>query len=80
MRIQVFGAGCVPCKLMLQNVQQAVRELELPDEVEYVTRIQDLLDAGITGTPTLKIDGEVVSVGRALDVPRIKQLFSSAGK
>jgi protein-disulfide isomerase len=42
-----------------------------------VTRLQEMLDAGITGTPTLVVNGETKSVGRALDVPAIMALLSA---
>jgi predicted DsbA family dithiol-disulfide isomerase len=63
---------------MLSNVERAVRELGLPDAVEHVRRIQDMLDAGLTGTPALVIDGEVKVMGKALDVPDIKRILESA--
>lgn len=78
MRIQVYGTGCTPCKIMLANTQQAVRELGLPEQVEHVKRIQDMLEAGISGTPALAINGEIKVMGKALDVPQIKALLGAA--
>ena len=78
MRIQVYGSGCTPCKIMLANTEQAVRELGMPHQVEHVKRIQDMLEAGISGTPALAINGEVKVMGKALDVPQIKALLSAA--
>jgi len=78
MKVQVFGAGCASCKTMLRNVEVAVAELGLGTQVEHVTRVQAMLDAGITGTPALVIDGRVKCVGRALDVPDIKSLLASS--
>ena len=76
MRIQVFGTGCAPCKVMLRNVEAAVAELGLASQVEHVTRLEEMLDAGITGTPTLVVDGVIKSVGRALDVATIKSILT----
>ncbi|MBI5610689.1 MAG: thioredoxin family protein [Deltaproteobacteria bacterium] len=78
MQVQVYGTNCAPCKVMLENTQQAVRELGWPVFVENVRRIQDMLDMGITGTPALAIDGEVVVMGRALPVAEIKDLLVAA--
>jgi len=77
MKIQVYGTGCVPCKTMLRNVEAAVTELGLGAQIEHVTRVQAMLDAGITGTPALVVDGSVKCVGRALDVAAIKLLLTS---
>ncbi len=75
MKIQVYGTGCTPCKIMLANVQEAARQLNLADPVEHMTRIQDMLAAGVSGTPALAIDGELKVVGKALDVPAIVALL-----
>ncbi len=79
MKVQVFssGGGCAPCKVMLRNVQAAVSELGLATEVEYVTRIHQMLGLGITASPALVVDGEVKCVGRALDVPAIKAILAA---
>ncbi len=79
MKIQVFssGGGCAPCKIMLRNVEAAVAELGIAADVEYVTRVQQMLDLGITGTPALVVDGEVTCVGRALDVAAIKRILTA---
>jgi len=77
MKIQVFGSGggCAPCKTMLRNVEAAVADLGLSIPVEYVTRVQQMLDLGITGSPALVVDGEVKCVGRALEVAAIKAIL-----
>jgi len=62
MRIQVFATGCAPCKVMLRNVEAAVAELGLTSQVEHVTRLQEMLDAGITGTPALVVNARLHGV------------------
>jgi len=77
MKIQVFGSGgCGPCKTMLRNVEAAVVELGLSTKVEYVTRIQAMLELGITGSPALVVDGDIKCVGRALDVEAAKAILA----
>ncbi len=75
MKIQVYGTNCAPCKLMLANTQEAARQLGLQDAVQHMTRIQDMLAAGITGTPALAIDGEIKVMGKALEIPAIVALL-----
>jgi len=77
-KIQVFGTHCGACKTMNQNVDEAVRQTGLDCSVERVTRILDMIEHGVTGTPALKINGELKSVGRALDVETIKGLLANA--
>lgn len=75
MRVRVFGTGCASCTAMLRDTQAALTELGLDSPVEHVSRIQDMMAAGITGTPALEIDGTLCSEGRALDVAAIKRLL-----
>jgi hypothetical protein len=63
---------------MLKNVEIAVAELGLDCQVEHVNRISAMLEAGITGTPALAIDGRVEVMGRALDVASVKQILQPA--
>jgi len=78
MRIQVFGMGCSPCKEMLSNVKAAVERLGLDHPVEHVTRVKAMLNAGVTGTPALVVNGEIKCVGRVLDVTSIESILSSS--
>lgn len=75
MKIQVYGTSCAACKIMLANTQEAARQLGMQDDVVHMSRIQDMLTAGITGTPALAIDGEIKVMGKALDVPAIVALL-----
>jgi thiol-disulfide isomerase/thioredoxin len=36
MKIQVLGTGCGKCKMLTANAEQAVKELDLPVEIEKV--------------------------------------------
>lgn len=72
MKIQVLGTGCAPCKATLKNAHMAAEELGLDCQVEHVTRLQTMIEFGVTGTPALVVDGQVKSMGRLLDVPAIK--------
>lgn len=80
MKIQVFGSGggCAPCKTMLRNVELAIAALGLATQAEYVTRVQQMIDLGITGSPALVVDGEIKCVGRALDVAAVKAILTSS--
>ncbi len=80
MKIQVYGTGCTPCKIMLANTQQAALQLGLADSVQHVSRIQDMIAAGITGTPALVIDGEIKVMGKALDIPTIVALLRAGSQ
>ena len=44
MKIQVLGSGCPTCKKLFELTKQAVEELDLKTEVEYITDIQKIVD------------------------------------
>lgn len=78
MKIQVFGAGCVTCSALYENVCDAVNNLDLHLEVEYYTDLADLISLGTMGSPVLVIDGHIKSVGRVPSRKEIEALLQGA--
>lgn len=58
-RIQVFGTGCPKCNQLEANAKQAVQSLGIDAEVEKVTSLGQIAEAGVMLTPALAVDGEV---------------------
>jgi len=77
MKIQVLGSGCSSCKKIFELTKQAVRELGIDTEVEYVTDIQKIIEMGVMQSPVLAINGKPVMTGSTSDIERIKQLIIS---
>jgi small redox-active disulfide protein 2 len=75
MKVQVFGTGCAACKALKANVESAVAELGLGCEVEFESRLLEMVKYGVAQLPALVVDGEVKSVGRVLDVPSVKAML-----
>ncbi|PJA63480.1 MAG: thioredoxin family protein [Candidatus Portnoybacteria bacterium CG_4_9_14_3_um_filter_44_9] len=73
MKIQVLGAGCPTCKKLFELTKQAVEELDLKTEVEYITDIQKIVEMGVMSSPVLAIDGKPVITGFLPDVEKIKE-------
>lgn len=80
MKIQVLGSGCPTCKKLFELTQQAVDELGLKEEVDYVTDISKIVEMGVMSSPVLAIDGKPVMVGLVPDVDKIKSLLSEKTK
>ena len=72
MEIKVIGPGCANCKKLLEVTRQAVKEIGLEANVEYVTDIQKMVEMGIMQTPALAINGKVVMAGFVPDAKTIK--------
>jgi len=75
MKIQVLGSGCPTCKKLFELTKQAVEELKLSDEVEYITDIQKILEMGVMSSPVLAIDGKAVVVGSVPSIEKIKEVI-----
>ncbi len=60
-----------------QRAEAAAQALGLEYELEKVTDMNAIIDAGVTRTPALAVNGEIKSTGRVLSVEEIKTLLSA---
>lgn len=74
-KIQVLGSGCPTCKKLFELTNQAVKELGLKTEVEYITDIQKIIEIGVIQSPILAIDGKPAIVGFVPDIEKIKTVI-----
>jgi len=80
MKIQVLGSGCPTCHKLLELTQRAVKELNLNEEVEYITDVLKIVEMGVMSSPVLAVDGKPVMVGFLPDIEKIKSLLKEAQK
>ncbi len=73
MIIQVLGSGCPTCEKLFKLTKQAVEELKLQTEVEYVTDVRKIVAMGLMQSPVLAIDGKPALVGFVPDVKKVKE-------
>lgn len=74
--VKVLGSGCKNCKTLHQNVIDALAELNLAVDLEYVTDLQKIMEYGVMSMPALVVNGQVVSSGKVLKVEEVKNLLS----
>ena len=75
-RIKVFATGCVHCSRMRQNTLEAVAELGLPEgSLACVNDLNEIARMGVPGTPSLVIDGKLLSCGKVLKKEQITELI-----
>lgn len=77
MKLQILGSGCAKCKTLGQHAEAAAQALGLAYELEKVTDMNAIIDAGVMSTPALAVDGEVKSTGKVLSVDEIKTLLNA---
>ncbi len=78
MKIQVLGSGCSNCKKLYELTKQAVKELNIKTEVEYVTDISKIIEMGVMSSPVLAVDGKPVMTGLVPDIEKIKSLIQKS--
>jgi small redox-active disulfide protein 2 len=72
-KIEVFGSGCESCKKLLKLTKEAVGNLKLDIEVEYIDDIQKAIELGVMSFPVLTINEKPVIVGMVPSVEKIKE-------
>lgn len=64
MKIQIYGTGCPKCEKLAETVQAAVARSGIDAEIEKVTSIDAITNAGVMMTPAIGIDGKIICSGR----------------
>lgn len=75
MKIQVYGSGCPTCHKLFEYTKEAVKELNLDIEVEYICDIQKIVEMGLMQSPVLTINDKPVLVGSIGNKNIIKELI-----
>lgn len=75
--IKVLGAGCKSCHEMYENTKQAVKNVGLNIEVEYITDMQKVMEYGVMSMPALVVNEMVVSQGKVLKVTDAEKILKN---
>jgi small redox-active disulfide protein 2 len=63
-RIEVLGPGCPKCSRTYDEIKRILDELNLEADLVKVTDVFEIIDRGVSFTPALIVDGEVVLQGK----------------
>ena len=74
--IEILGTGCVKCKRLFSNAEQAVKDLKITAEIIKVEDLAEIVSRGVMLPPALFINGEVRAEGRIPDVNEIKKMLT----
>lgn len=78
MKIQVLGTGCPKCKKTYENIEKAIKDLDVCVDVEKVEDLRAIMNFGVMVTPAVAIDGEVKIAGKIPSVDDIKKLITGS--
>ena len=76
MKLKIYGSGCAKCNLLTEHAETAAQELGISYELEKVTDINSIIDAGVIRTPALAVDDQLVVVGQVPSAEKIKQYLA----
>jgi small redox-active disulfide protein 2 len=75
MKLSIYGKGCKKCDQLTANAQEAAETLGMTVEIEKVTDMNAIIDAGVMNTPALAIDGELVTEGKVASAEELEKLL-----
>lgn len=71
--VKVYGSGCKGCRTLHQNVIDALVEMNIAADVQYITDMQQIMESGIMSLPALAVNDTIVSSGRVLRTADVKK-------
>ena len=77
--VKVLGAGCKSCHEQYENAKQAVKNMGLNLEVEYITDMEKLMSYGVMSMPAIVINEQVVSMDKVLKAADVEKLLHKFG-
>lgn len=77
--IKVLGSGCASCHAQLENAKEAVKNMGLSVEVEYVTDLQKIMEYGVMSMPALVVNEKVIAMGKVLKPADVEKLLHKLG-
>ena len=73
--VKVLGAGCKSCHEQYENAKQAVKNMGLDLEVEYITDMEKVMAYGVMSMPAIVVNEQVVSMGKVLKATDVEKLL-----
>ena len=73
--VKVYGSGCKGCQTLHQNVIDALAEMNISADLQYITDMQKIMEAGIMSMPALSVNDKIVSAGKVLSVTDVKKFL-----
>ena len=77
--IKVLGAGCASCHQQYEYAKEAVKNMGLSVEVEYITDMSKVMEYGVMSMPALVVNENVVAMGKVLKATDIEKLLHKLG-
>ena len=73
--IKVYGSGCKGCQTLHQHVIDALAEMNVAADVQFITDMQKIMESGVMGLPALSVNDKIVSAGKVLSMADVKKFL-----
>lgn len=73
--IKVLGAGCKSCHEQYEYAKEAVKNIGLSLEVEYITDMQKVMEYGVMSMPAIVVNEKVVAMGKVLKPAELEKIL-----
>lgn len=77
MKLSIYGKGCKKCDQLTANAREAAEALGMTVEIEKVTEMNAIIDAGVMNTPALGVDGEILVEGKVASAEELETLLKA---
>lgn len=75
MEIKILGSGCMNCKKLYANAEEAVKESGVNAQLTKVEDFKEIMKYGVMRTPAIVIDEKVRAYGKISSVEEIKKFL-----
>ena len=72
MKLTIYGSGCSKCKLLTEHAEAAAKELGINYEIDKVSDMNAIIEAGVMRTPALAVNGNLVIEGAVPSADKLK--------
>lgn len=73
--IKVLGSGCKNCHALLKATKEAIQNIGLNIEIEYITDMEKIMEYGAMSMPALVVNEQIASMGKVLKAPEVETLL-----
>ncbi len=77
--IKVLGAGCASCHQQYEYAKEAVKNMGLSVEVEYITDLAKVMEYGVMSMPAIVVNEKVVAMGKVIKPADVQLLLNKFG-
>lgn len=80
MHLLLFGTGCDSCRELAATIDEAIRRCEYTVTFEKTSDLHRMLSYGIQSTPSVVLEGQVLSVGKKLSLEEVISALDTAAR